>query len=680
MIASIMFSFLSAQGQQSIGIGTTSPDGSSILDISSTTDGLLIPRMTYSQRTGIGTPAPGLMVYQTNAVALFQSGLYYFDGSLWKRFARSDEIAGGGNNSWTTSADNQYSNLAGNVGIGTTSPSSKFHLVGNLLQESGTLTLNNTNATITLQNGGVNRAFMQLSGNNFRIGNYSNNSAASFIVRMNGSDRMTIDSVGNMGLGTTSPNASAKLDIASTTKGILLPRMTTANMFAIPTPTAGLLVYNTDYNEFYQYTGSNWKPILNGNYWSRPITNRDRIANTADSIGIGTSGPLAKLHITGGTFANYTTQNGYIMLGSASGLNMAIGNYEILARDNGNEAPLFLQQDGGPVRIGATGLTFTDTKLHISDGAEAGLTTNGYLAMGLTTGESIAMDNNDIQARDGGTSTYLKVQQSSGPGLQVGFFNTQTLPDTKLYIPSGDDASYTLDGLIHLGIKTAFNLVMDENEILARNAGNPATLILQNDGGDLKVGSGNKLYVGTNGNVGIGTGSPLAKLDVAGAIRVVQNGAAISVDGDDPHIDFWRNGAFRSWIGQYANEMYIASNDKLHIDADQIAIGTVQSTADNYKLTVTGKIICEELKVELTESWPDYVFADHYALTPLHELKSFIDTNDHLPNIPKASDVERDGFEVGEMNRKLLEKVEELTLYVISLQEQIDQLKSNTPK
>ncbi len=104
------------------------------------------------------------------------------------------------------------------------------------------------------------------------------------------------------------------------------------------------------------------------------------------------------------------------------------------------------------------------------------------------------------------------------------------------------------------------------------------------------------------------------------------------------------------------------------------------NTANEYKLTVTGKIICEELKVKLAANWPDYVFADTYQLTPLHELKSFIDTNHHLPNIPIAADVEREGFEVGEMNRRLLEKVEELTLYVIQLQEQIDLLKTSLNK
>jgi hypothetical protein len=75
-------------------------------------------------------------------------------------------------------------------------------------------------------------------------------------------------------------------------------------------------------------------------------------------------------------------------------------------------------------------------------------------------------------------------------------------------------------------------------------------------------------------------------------------------------------------------------------------------------------------------NWPDYVFADDYKLTPLNELKSFIDTHQHLPDIPKAEDVQKNGFEVGEMNKMLLRKVEELTLYMIDQQEQIDALKA----
>ena len=68
------------------------------------------------------------------------------------------------------------------------------------------------------------------------------------------------------------------------------------------------------------------------------------------------------------------------------------------------------------------------------------------------------------------------------------------------------------------------------------------------------------------------------------------------------------------------------------------------------------------------------------TLKSLYELKSFIQTYKHLPEIPKAEDVAEKGIEVGEMNRKLLEKVEELTLYVIQLQEQIDELEKERIK
>ena len=108
---------------QSVGINSTgaSPDPGSILDISSTNKGLLIPRMTYSQRLGV-SPSIAMLVYQTNSGSTLTSlaGFYIYDGAIWKRMARADEIPGGGSTpGWTISVDNQYSSVTGNVGIGT---------------------------------------------------------------------------------------------------------------------------------------------------------------------------------------------------------------------------------------------------------------------------------------------------------------------------------------------------------------------------------------------------------------------------------------------------------------------------------------------------------------------------------------------------------------------------------
>ena len=102
-----------------------------------------------------------------------------------------------------------------------------------------------------------------------------------------------------------------------------------------------------------------------------------------------------------------------------------------------------------------------------------------------------------------------------------------------------------------------------------------------------------------------------------------------------------------------------------------VSIGTTQSTGD-FKLAVAGKIIAEELKVQLQTAWPDYVFSSDYKLPSLKEVEKQIQEKGHLENIPSACEVQENGIEVGEMNRLLLEKVEELTLYTIDQQKQLD--------
>jgi Head domain of trimeric autotransporter adhesin len=111
------------------------------------------------------------------------------------------------------------------------------------------------------------------------------------------SNAMVVLKNGNVGIGTSSPNTDALLDISSTSKGVLFPRMTTSQRLAISTPPNGLMVYDTDKDELHHYDGGNWRAIINSRYWSRPISNRSIIANSVDSVGIGTSLPAAKLDV-----------------------------------------------------------------------------------------------------------------------------------------------------------------------------------------------------------------------------------------------------------------------------------------------------------------------------------------------------------------------------------------------
>lgn len=128
------------------------------------------------------------------------------------------------------------------------------------------------------------------------------------------------------------------------------------------------------------------------------------------------------------------------------------------------------------------------------------------------------------------------------------------------------------------------------------------------------------------------------------------------------------------------NKLYISNNDTAatiygELNTKRIAIGTTDLPTDqSYKLTVEGKIIAREMKVTQLEPWPDYVFTADYTLLNLYALDKFIAENSHLPDIPSAEDVAQEGVLLGEMQTKLLLKIEELTLYTIQQQKQIDAL------
>ena len=91
-------------------------------------------------------------------------------------------------------------------------------------------------------------------------------------------------------------------------------------------------------------------------------------------------------------------------------------------------------------------------------------------------------------------------------------------------------------------------------------------------------------------------------------------------------------------------------------------------------LTPSGVLKTKEVLVT-TANWPDFVFEKDYNLPPLNEVAQFIEENQHLPNVPTAAEVETNGVNLGEMNAVLLNKIEELTLYIIDLQKQINELK-----
>lgn len=115
---------------------------------------------------------------------------------------------------------------------------------------------------------------------------------------------------------------------------------------------------------------------------------------------------------------------------------------------------------------------------------------------------------------------------------------------------------------------------------------------------------------------------------------------------------------------------------QLHIVSSLNVGPTLFTPATGYQVSVDGKIACEEVLVEMSGAWPDYVFESDYDLRSLKEVKEFIDQEGHLPGVPSAKEVEEKGLEVGEMNKILMEKIEELTLYILDLEARFKKLES----
>lgn len=113
------------------------------------------------------------------------------------------------------------------------------------------------------------------------------------------------------------------------------------------------------------------------------------------------------------------------------------------------------------------------------------------------------------------------------------------------------------------------------------------------------------------------------------------------------------------------------NGNNLSYQGGSVAIGTVNP--GTHALAVEGTIGAREVKVN-TDVWPDFVFEEDYELQPLSEIETFIKENKHLPDIPSEAEVKENGISVGEMNAKLLQKIEELTLYILEQNKRIEKL------
>ena len=232
--------------------------------------------------------------------------------------------------------------------------------------------------------------------------------------------------------------------------------------------------------------------------------------------------------------------------------------------------------------------------------------------------------------------------------------------------------SATKGGNTYIGHQAGYNNVFGENNVfLGNQAGKNTTtsnrLYIANGPDDADV-----LIYGNfiNGRIGIGTTGPSARLTIKQASDGPAEGFRVIAAGANKTGRFWMNDGDLH-INRGDNDLagfVIKTGGLIGVGTDYVPSG--------YKMAVDGKIITEELKVQLSGAWPDYVFDAGYSLTSLEDVEAHIQQNGHLHNTPSATEVEQDnGFEIGEMTINQQEKIEEIYLHLIELNKEVKALK-----
>lgn len=430
-------------------------------------------------------------------------------------------------------------------------------------------------------------------------------------------------------------------------QGISVPQFTTVFINGMLTQPKGTVVFDKDLNLMKYWDGTAWQSMSGSGGIGWQANGNDIYNTNSANVGIGTSTPIySRLQINGNVgasvamfgadktgvsinadnpevglnyFFNGTTKT--IKTGYAFNLGMypSTGDF-YMGNFNGNQSSSNFGNITGYQNV------FT-----IKQNGNVGIGTSSPSSKFEVYGNTFT---SGISTINGTTSISSIISNTADDG------------GIKIYSPNEFSLGYKY-------------ITIDKEAIQARRTSStfPTTMSEQN----LKLNP-------FGGNIGIGTGADAitATLYVKKSSNSGDGTAVFKGTTHFSHFHYSTNED--TYIRGGKDNSSVILND---IPGGKVGIGVFPTT---YTLEVNGTTRAKEVIVET--GWADYVFDEKYKLRSIDEMEAFVKENKHLPNIPKASDIETNGLKVGETNKVMMEKIEELALYIIQLKKEIDILKA----
>jgi hypothetical protein len=439
---------------------------------------------------------------------------------------------------------------------------------------------------------------------------------------------------GTVGIGTLSPDTNYALDVNGNLKA--------SEIFVTQLNVTDLFVNGS------QVQGTPWN--LNGN----------NVFYSSGNVGIGTNNPNFALDIAGTLNATNILVNGTPLEGSpspwttsGSDISYTEGNVDVTTLNATN-----INLDGStlvssPWTISGSDISFTTGDIDVATLNASEILLNGTPLENsespwTTLGSDISYTDGDVDV------TTLNATNINLDG--------STLVSSPWTI-SGSDISFTT-GDIEVTTLNASEILLNGTPL--ENSESPWTTLgsdISYTDGDVDVTTLNATNINLDGSTLVSSPWTISGSDISfttGDIDVATlNASEILLNGTPL---------------ENSESPWTTTGNDLFYNTGNVGIGT--NNTQGYMFAVAGNMIAEGVKVELMGNWPDFVFEKNFDLLSLKDIERYIEENGHLPHVPSAEEIKRNGIDLGGMDATLLQKIEELTLYTIEQQKEIDSLKA----